>query len=238
MSVAWVGAGIAAVGTIGGMVAGHKAQKAADSANDRALGLQQQQADMAREQYNDYKSTYRPLEQQMVADAQNYDTPAAYERAAAEAQGTVGSQLGLARDRLTRRPGFDPSSAAAQAANSNLELQGAAMGAQAQNAARNNVRNMAWARKVDALGLGKGLVANASAGMASAANGSMQMGLHMGNLAGQTASNAGGMIAGLGNQFLRGFGGYANGGNGTMPWNWNSGGNDGWSLPNGESIGT
>jgi hypothetical protein len=32
--------------------------------------------------------------------------------------------------------------------------------------------------------------------------------------------------------------GPASGSNGTMPWNYNSGGNDGWTLPSGESLGT
>ncbi len=164
MSVAVVGAAV---------VTGYAMNKSADKqagAMDRATQATAWQGQIAQDQYDTYKETYLPLEKRMVAEAQDFDSPEAMERAAGTAQSTVANELGKARARLSRTPGYDPSSAAAQAASSDMELKGAAMGAGAQNQARDRVRDMGWARKMDALGLGKGLVTNASNGMAAAAS--------------------------------------------------------------------
>jgi hypothetical protein len=208
MSVAWVGAGIAAVGTISGAVAGNKAQKNAKGQQDAATALAQQQADLAQEQYQDYKDTYQPLEKRMVDSAQNYDSPEAYAQAASKAQATTSQQIGLAQDRLARTPGLDPSSGAAQAAQTKLALSGAALGATNQNAARTNVRDTAWARKMDALGLGKGLVTNASNGLSSAARTSASLADAGYAQASSTASGVAAAVTGLGTTALNAYKGY------------------------------
>jgi hypothetical protein len=154
---------------IGG-VASNKASKRAAAAQQGASDAAAQQAEIARDQWETYKSTYQPLEKELVADAQEFDSPERYREAAGQAAADVSSQFGLARERLTRQPGFDPSSAAAQSGMVGLDLAQAASGATSQNAARRNVRDMAWARKVDALGLGKGLPASASSMLSSSAN--------------------------------------------------------------------
>lgn len=205
MSVAWVGAGISAVGVISGAVAGNKAQKGADAAAAAQLQLQQQQQDIANEQWADYKSTYQPLEQAMVQDAQNFDTPEARDRAASEAQAATSQQIGLAQERLARTPGLDPTSGAAQAAQSKLALSGAALGAANQNAARTQVRDAAWARKMDALGLGKGLVTNATNGLANANASAGRIAATQQANATQQASNTASAITGLGNTFLNAY---------------------------------
>lgn len=186
---------------IGGVAANSAANKAKKSA-DKAIDANAYQGEIATDQYDEYKSTYRPLERQLVADASNYDTEANREKAAAEAQATVSSQLTLAQDRLRRTPGLDPSSAAAQAANANLGLQGAAMGAAAQNGAREQVKNTAYARKFDAVGLGKGLVTNASAGAASAASAASSIAATQAQQANATASGVGAMVQGGLNAFV------------------------------------
>lgn len=195
----------AAAATLGaaaiGAYASHKASSAASDAANRAADANAWQGDIAKEQYDDYKTTYQPLEHQMVAEASDSASPAAYEKAAADAQGTVQSQIGLARDRLARTPGADPSSAAAQAASASLELKGAALGAQAQNQARTQVTNQSWAKKMDALGLGKGLVTGASTGMANAANTAQAIQKSSAAEASQTASGVGSMVSGAITQF-------------------------------------
>lgn len=206
------GVAVAMVGSavIGGYAANKAAGKAAD-ANQAAIDANAYQGEIAKDQYADYKETYRPLEHQLVADAANFDTPEAYDKAAGDAQATVSSQLGLARDRLTRTPGLDPSSAAAQAAGVNMELKGAATGASAQNAAREGVKNMAYARKLDAVGLGKGLVSGASTGLASAAAGAASIGRNASAEAGQTAAGVGAMVSGAITGIAKNFGGSGTG---------------------------
>lgn len=156
----------------------------AEGANNAAADANRLQTEIARDQWNRYKEIYAPLELSMVDEAQNYDTPENYARAAGDAAATVSSQFGKARDRLTRTPGLDPSSGAYQASVAGLDLAQAATDATQQNAARQKVKDTAYARKVDALSLGKNLPANASSMLATSANSNMnlaQMGLDQAN---------------------------------------------------------
>lgn len=134
----------------------------ADRANQAATDATALQAQIAAEQWDRYKELYDPLERQFITDAQNYDSPTEYQRAAGEASATVAQQFGKARERLGRTPGLDPSSPAYAAALGGLDLAEAATGATQQNAARQKVKDTAYVRKTDALSLGKGLPAQAS----------------------------------------------------------------------------
>jgi hypothetical protein len=203
-----VAAGVSIAGTVAGAYASNKASKRAGAAADAQTAIQQQQQDIANEQWDTYKTTYQPLEQAMVRDAQNAGSEAEYARAAGDAQATTMQQIGLAQSRLARTPGFDPSSAAAQAANTDLALRGAALSATSQNAARDGVRDKAWARKMDALGLGKGLVTNASSGLANAASTASNVYNQQSKAATSTASGVGSLITGLGNEAMNLYKGY------------------------------
>ncbi len=147
----------------------------AEGANDAAADSTRLQAEIARDQWNRYKEIYEPLERGMVDEAQNYDSQENYARAAGDASATVSSQFGKARDRLTRTPGLDPTSAGYQASMVGLDLAQAASDATQQNAARQKVRDTAYARKTDALSLGKGLPAQAGSALATSANQSLSL---------------------------------------------------------------
>lgn len=143
--------------------------------NDKAANASQAAADstalqtqIAADQWQRYKDIYSPLETAFVSDAQNYATPARYQQAAGDASATVSQQFGKARDRLSRTPGLDPSSPAFNASVAGLDLAQAATDATQQNVARKNVTDTAYARKVDALSLGKGLPAQASTMLSTA----------------------------------------------------------------------
>jgi hypothetical protein len=111
--------------------------------------------------------------------------------------------FGQARDQVFRTPGLDPSSAAYQHNMMGLNLVQAATDATQQNAARQNVRDTAYARKQSALGLGKGLDTTAAAGMNSAAANSMGLA----NMAyGQSAQQAQ-ALGNLGAQVVNGLNG-------------------------------
>lgn len=196
-----------AAAVIGGVAANRAANKAA-AANQSAIDANAWQGEIAREQYDDYKATYRPLEQSLVKSVQDFDKPQAYELEAGKAQAAVSNQLGLARDRLARTPGLDPSSAAAQAAHANLELHGAAMGATEQNLARSRVKDKAFARQLDVAGMGKGLVTNASTGFANAAATASNIAHNSAAEANQTANGIGAMVGGIANGLSKNFGGF------------------------------
>lgn len=168
--MAWAVVAGAAVATVGGALLSNKSNNAAANANNAAADATALQSQIAADQWNRYKEMYAPLEQSYVNEAQNYDNPENFAKAAGEAQATVSSEFGKARSALERTPGLDPSSGAYQAGMTNLGLAEAAQGAVQQNAARQRVKDTAYARKTDALSLGKGLPADASRALSSAAS--------------------------------------------------------------------
>lgn len=166
-----------------GGIASDRASKRAASAQQGASDAAMMQANIAQEQWDKYNEMYAPLEQKYIDEAQNYDSPENYSRAAGDASATVSSQFSKARDRLGRTPGLDPSTGAYQSSLVGLDLAQAASDATQQNAARQRVKDTAYARKTDALSLGKGLPAQASAGLSNAAT-------TMSSIAGQQSSLA------------------------------------------------
>jgi hypothetical protein len=188
--------GMIASSLVGGIFSNKAANQAAD-AQDRATAANAAQTKLASDQYNDYKALYQPLEQKMVGTAADYDNPGNRNAAASAAQADVSSELGKAQQRLNRTVGYDPSSAAAQAAQANLALSGAALGATAQNTARQKVQDTAYAHQLDMLGMGKGLVANAATGLANAASNSGRLALSSQQMANDQAGAAGKVAGGL-----------------------------------------
>lgn len=167
----WGFIGAAAVTTVGGALLSN--DNGAQGANDAAADSTRMQAQIAREQWDRYKTIYAPIEESYVKDAQNYDSPENYAKAAGDASATVSSQFSKARDRMSRTPGLDPSTPGAQANLAGLDLAQAATDATQQNAARQKVKDTAYARKTDALSLGKGLPAQATSALSNAASNSL-----------------------------------------------------------------
>lgn len=165
-----LGVGAAVGGIVSAGASLFEGDGGASDMNSASADATRMQAEIARDQWSRYKKLYAPLEDAMVSEAQNYDTPAKYEQAAGEAAGSVAQAYSNARDRLTRTPGLDPTSAAYTASIADLDRSQAANDAVAQNAARKNVQDTAWARKSDMLSLGKGLPAQASTGLAAVAS--------------------------------------------------------------------
>lgn len=171
--MAWAVVAGATIATVGGSLLAD--DNGAEAANAAAADATSMQAQISKDQWNRYKEIYEPLELRMVDEAQRADSPEAYQRAAGEASATVASQFGKARDRLARTPGLDPSSGAFQAGMVGLDLTQAATDATQQNAARQNVKDTAYQRKVTALGLGKGLDSTAASGLATSASNSLAL---------------------------------------------------------------
>jgi len=166
---------------------------------DPIIGLQKQQMEDTNRQGNEYydywKESYKPVELQAIEEAnlsgsqQRQDEASA--RAIADSQGGYTRALNQAF-RQSRRYGLQPQNQA-----------GSQMLQQAQNTAamamgaRNQEKNLGYARKMEVAGLGRG--------MTGAANASYAMALGSGN-------GAAGNQMGLGNQLLTGM----NQGNSTM----------------------
>jgi hypothetical protein len=148
-------------------------QEYANTAGDRAAAVSRSQ-ELSAEQLeamrtqnriaNDYdnynRTTFRPLEQRMVAESQAYDTPERREAAAAEARADVQMATGRQQDALSRslmRSGVNPGSGAALAARQGGALASASAEAGASNMARRRVEETGYARMADAAALGRNL---------------------------------------------------------------------------------
>lgn len=182
----------------------------AEASNEAAASSSKLQAQISQDQWDRYKEIYEPLERKVVSEAQNYDTPEQYAKAAGDASATVSDQFSKAREQLGRSPGLDPSSPAYQASMVGLNLAQAATDATQQNLARKNVSDTAYARKVSAVGLGKGLDTTAASGAASAASTNLR-------LADAGTRNAANEAAGISGVFGKV-------GNGLSKMNWSNGG--------------
>jgi hypothetical protein len=135
---------------------------------DQNIGMEQLSGmQFAQQQAEDFadrnKTVYQPLEDKVVQQAQDYDTPEKRDAAAATARAGVAESLAAqqgATNRQLGRAGIAPGSMRSMAANNDLALQGGLGEAAASTAARNQVEATGHAMEMDAAGLGKGIVSN------------------------------------------------------------------------------
>lgn len=150
----------------------YKEQYAAEApARDKAATLAEQvsQAQLAAmgtqtalaKDYADYnESTFRPMEQQLVKDAQLFDTEGKREELAGKALGDVNSSFDSAKDQTARmmaRHGINMSDGSMAGSMRELTLDQSLAGAQAKNKARTDATTLGRAMKMDAVSLGRGL---------------------------------------------------------------------------------
>lgn len=132
----------------------------ADQVSQAQLEAQQLQNKVSQAGYEDYNSTYRPLEKSLVADAQSYDTP---ERRAAEAQAasadveaSIAAQRG-ATMRAMERSGVNPASGKVMAMAGAMDVGAAKAKAGAANQAMRTVEQQGYARRMDVANLGRNI---------------------------------------------------------------------------------
>lgn len=156
------------------------------------MDAQAQQMQQAKEYYDYQTQTFRPLEQGLVKQAQEFDTAAYREQlasqAAADTARAFGTAEGMTARNLSRR-GVGPGSGNAMAMQNQNALALASARAGAATGARNQAEQLGYARKLDVTGLGRGL-----AGASTAAYG------------GATAAGSAGMNTAMsaGNQYSQG----------------------------------
>ena len=145
--------------------------------SEQQIAAQDQQMEQAADYYDYQQETFRPLEQGLVADAQNFDTEAYRQSQAGEASAAAARAFGTARGsnaRFQAARGVNPNSGAARGAGLQTQLQEAAMRAGAMTGARNQAQQLGYARKLDAAGLGRGLAGASSAAYGGATNAGSQ----------------------------------------------------------------
>jgi hypothetical protein len=163
----------------------------ANEISDAQLLAMNKQIALTDDYANYNKQTFRPLEQGIVADAQDYDTTQRRDSASAAAISSVGQQADIARqsqNRNMQRMGVNPSSGKMMAMQNQTGIQEAAAKAGAGTAARNNVETQGYARTMDAANLGRNLASNqaTSAGIA----------VNQGNASAANSASTGNITAG------------------------------------------
>lgn len=177
----------------------------ANQISDAQLAAMNTQTGLAND-YADYnKTTYRPLESSIVADAQNYNTPDRVAANVGRAQADVQQGFANAEQQQARqlsRMGVNPNSGRSLALSNQNAIAEASSLAGASNKARLDTETIGRAMKMDAAGLGRNLATNqaTTAGLAAnAGNASLNSGL------------APGQINAQGNQIMQnGFSGASN----------------------------
>lgn len=128
----------------------------------------------AAEDRSRYKTTFQPLEDKFVADAQTWDSPERQDAAARAAAADVAQATAAAGETQKRQAmamGVNPASGRFMDAASKVATSGALATAGAENLSRRQIRLEGEAKRADAINLGKGMAVNpgTSLGMASGA---------------------------------------------------------------------
>lgn len=143
------------------------------------IAAQDEQMRQARDYYNYQTGTFRPLEQGLVRQAEQFNTEAYREQLASQAAADAARAFGVAQGASTRdlaRRGVGPGSGNAMAMSNQNALALASMRAGAATGARNQAEQLGYARKLDVAGIGRNL-AGASTAAYSGATGAGSAGL-------------------------------------------------------------
>jgi hypothetical protein len=140
---------------------------AAEALDLKVAGAQLAGMETATQQAKDLdtrnKTVFQPLEDSIVADAGNFDTAGRRVQAVNEATADVESAFGRAQDDLGRtlaRNNVSAGGGRSQSLMQDAALKKATAIAGATTGAVKNVEQQGYARKMDAVGLGKGIVGN------------------------------------------------------------------------------
>ncbi len=156
--------------------------------------MMKQQMDQAQDYYRYQQDTFRPLEQQMVADARAYNTDAKREQLAGQAAADAGRAFATtqaASQRNMASMGVNPNSGRYAGANAANNLGLAATKGAAMNQTREKAEMLGLARMESAAALGRGLPGNSTAAYTGA--------LNAGNAAGNNMQQPGqNYLAGMG----------------------------------------
>jgi hypothetical protein len=136
-----------------------KTEETSDKIIESALARQNVLDEQAAEDRARYKETFQPLEDQLVAEAQDYATPARIQQRSGAAMAEVSNQYKVARaaaqDRLESF-GIDPSQTRAGALDLGTRISEAAARAGAGNMSREQTEATARALRSEALAVGRG----------------------------------------------------------------------------------
>ena len=148
---------------------GNNRQEAIDKISSQISGAQLESLThnnaMAKEQWDIYQKEYRPLEQKMLEEAQNYDSPERQAAEAAKARSEVmqnASVMQKSAQRNMQRMGVNPNSGRFQENSAAMGLDTALGAAQAENAGRQKISDMGIMLRKDAANFGRNMPGTAA----------------------------------------------------------------------------
>lgn len=140
-----------------------EATRIANETANLQLGAAKTGIAQAQEAYDYQQSTFRPVEQQLVSMAQNFDTPERREAEAAQAVADVNMSASANRTatmrELARRNGSLSGGRALALADSQ-DIGAAKAAGTAANTARRSIEQQGWARMSDVANLGRNISSN------------------------------------------------------------------------------
>ncbi len=128
--------------------------------SESMISAQDEQTRQARDYYEDYRTTFRPVEQGLVRDVEEFNTDAFREQLARQAAAEAGRAFGTtqqASERAMASMGVNPASGRFAGMQAQNQLGLAASRAGAMTGARERAEQMGYARRLDVTGLGRGL---------------------------------------------------------------------------------
>jgi polyhydroxyalkanoate synthesis regulator phasin len=135
----------------------------ANAVADAQVGAMNFATEEARRLSDRNRTVFQPLEDRLVTNATNYDTPGRRQQASAEARADVEQAFGGAQDaltRATRRTGGTTGGGRSAALMSDWAIQKAKANAGASTTAVKNVEQQGYARQMDAAALGRGIASS------------------------------------------------------------------------------
>lgn len=173
---------------------------------DRYLGSMEKQQQFADKQNAYYESTFKPVEQQMVKDAMNYDSSENIARRQGIAAANVEQQFSNAQQENARnlsRYGLNPNSGAFAATNERLMREAALQKAGASTGAAFDTMDRGIALRAGAANFGRNMP-NTAATYYGNANNAGGMAMNTSTQQNQTAVNNAGVMGQGYNQFTQG----------------------------------
>ena len=165
-------------------------------AADQAFRIADAQEQRAQESYDDYRNTFRPVEQSLAADAMKYDEAGYRDKLAAQSAATVQSAFDQSEAQTNRdlaRQGETVGSGQAIAMKTGSQLARAASMASAANDSRTQSEALGFARKQDVANMGRGIASNSTAQSQAALAG----GQAASQAAGSSVAGASGVASGM-----------------------------------------
>lgn len=179
---------------------------------DVQLPAMREQFEQAQSDRERYETMFRPMEDEFVREAQEFDTQERRDQERGRAIADVNTQFDAQRRNAQRRLesyGIDPSQTRAGALDIGIRTQQAAAQAGAATGAERRVEDVGRALRSDAINLGRGALSNA-AGFYGQAVGAGQAGIGGANQTTQTGAGAIQSSLGFSGQALAGYGQAAN----------------------------